>query len=76
MDEEGEVWEGGREVVGRCGVDRVARWRGGGIRRRWCTARPLIVLWMRSSAHAWHSVFLDTGGMMTVFMSRGSGELI
>ena len=24
------MWEGGREVVGRCEVNRVVRWRGGG----------------------------------------------
>ena len=44
---------------------------GGGIRKRWCTASPLIVLRMRSSAPAWHSAFLDTGGMTTVFATDG-----
>ena len=61
----GEVWERGRDG-GRllAGAESMERQGGGGegeIRRQWCTASPLIVLWMRNSAPAWRSAFLDTG---------------
>ena len=75
----GEVWERGRERGRLLAGVELTEWRGGGgggIRKRWCTASPLIVLWMRSSAPAWHSAFLDTGGMTAVFTSGTGSELI
>ena len=74
----GEVWERGREGGRLLAGAESMEWRGGGggIRKRWCTASPLIVLRMRSSAPAWHSAFLDTGGMTMVFASGTGSDLI